>query len=924
MIRILLVILGFFIFLPLKAQVDFNWANQLSGNYNITHASTSDVDGNRYSVGTFTGTVDFDPGANTNNYTDLETSVYIHKVDSDGNFIWVKLLPLYFSANAGLLDIQLDNNGALYLSGYVYGGTIDLDPGLDSNAIMSISAADGFIAKYDTSGNYIWHKQIAGLYDQVVSGLVFDSQLNVIAFGHFNDNTNFNYGGVPYNVWSNAFSPDLFIAKYDSSGSLMFVKTLTGNNIDELPDVKLDPNDNIFIAGTFYSSVDFDPDTSNHIINPGYQSAYICKWSSSGSFIWVKHTQSATVSPHGMQSYSLEINNDQELYLFGIFGDTADLDMGPSQYLAINPNTNNFYVAKYDSNANFIWAKHFPCHFGGSSYDGVSETDIDNAGNIYVQSIFDYTEDFDPGPGITNLTAHPSGHPAIFVSKFNAQGEFIWANAILGNPVMTIQDLDILPNREILLSGCFRGPTDFDPGPSSFTLNTPFAEENSCMVSLLQNACSDFHIVTDSAINNSCLGMGYIALHGAAGFPPYNYQWGIIPPVTDSTLSINISGIYPIFINDQMGCTSSTSYIINGPNLISQDLKVNALATEFRPGFNSYIWLDGFNEACDTISGEMGIVLDPLLSFTSSIPSPDLISGDTLMWYFTANNYDSLHLTPQLEVYTSLAATIGDSIALITYINPQIGDFDTTDNYKSYKYPVVNGYDPNDKQVYPQGKCVNHYVLNDQKLTYSIRFQNTGNSEAINIYILDTIDTDLNIETVKITGTSHPMYTQLFNNNVLRFSFDNIHLPDSNTNEPLSHGYLIFEIYPDSGLTNDTYIENTANIYFDFNPAVITNTVFNTVYDHLFDCATIGVNEYVQLDVEVYPNPTSDIIYIESKQNQIDLSWRISSLSGTTLIHQGPTATSVSRIDLSNLPVGIYILEISGEYGKVMKKVIKS
>ena len=184
---------------------------------------------------------------------------------------------------------------------------------------------------------------------------------------------------------------------------------------------------------------------------------------------------------------------------------------------------------------------------------------------------------------------------------------------------------------------------------------------------------------------------------------------------------------------------------------------------------------------------------------------------------------------------TSSAVTLGTLLCFDLLSSPIIGDSDTTNNVKNYCFNAVNSLDPNIKSVNPQGECNVGLIKADQKLTYTIQFQNTGSADAINIYVLDTLDTDLNINSIQIDGSSHAEITEVLPGNVLKFRFDNIHLADSTSNEPLSHGYVIFEIMPVISLPNGTTIMNKAGIYFDFNSPVYTNTALNTISDGIIN-----------------------------------------------------------------------------------------
>ncbi len=148
--------------------------------------------------------------------------------------------------------------------------------------------------------------------------------------------------------------------------------------------------------------------------------------------------------------------------------------------------------------------------------------------------------------------------------------------------------------------------------------------------------------------------------------------------------------------------------------------------------------------------------------------------------------------------------------------------------------PIRDSYDPNDISVTPSGRGSEHFIPNHSELEYLIRFQNTGNDTAYNIYILDTITEKLNVSTIEITGSSHDYEYQLIGDSgktVLRFDFKNIMLVDSFTNEPGSNGWISFRIKPSGKFSHRTRIENFVDIFFDFNTPVRTNTAYVSIYD---------------------------------------------------------------------------------------------
>lgn len=137
-------------------------------------------------------------------------------------------------------------------------------------------------------------------------------------------------------------------------------------------------------------------------------------------------------------------------------------------------------------------------------------------------------------------------------------------------------------------------------------------------------------------------------------------------------------------------------------------------------------------------------------------------------------------------------------------------------------------------------------------MRYVIRFQNTGNYPADFVVIRDTLPLSLDLSTLRVLGASHPFNWRLVGARVLEFRFDPIHLPDSTTNEPASHGFVAFVIKPVSGLTAGTSVLNRAGIYFDFNPPIITEYAAAQVVETLAakDLTTPDGFEFL-----IQPNP---------------------------------------------------------------------
>lgn len=154
-------------------------------------------------------------------------------------------------------------------------------------------------------------------------------------------------------------------------------------------------------------------------------------------------------------------------------------------------------------------------------------------------------------------------------------------------------------------------------------------------------------------------------------------------------------------------------------------------------------------------------------------------------------------------------------------------------SYTAETKPVIGSYDPNDKLVSPSGLGEAHYIPEGTRLRYLIRFQNSGNDTAFFVRLIDTLDSRLDISTFKIEGASHPYTIELHGSDpvVMKVTYLNINLPDDATNYEGSQGYFSFSVRPVESAKVGTAIENYAEIYFDFNPPIVTNTVLNTLWD---------------------------------------------------------------------------------------------
>lgn len=265
-------------------------------------------------------------------------------------------------------------------------------------------------------------------------------------------------------------------------------------------------------------------------------------------------------------------------------------------------------------------------------------------------------------------------------------------------------------------------------------------------------------------------------------------------------------------------------------------------------GFQNTYWVNINNTGTTYPRGYMKVTFDAL-TFSPNVYE---VSADSIIGHTVYFNVDSLGLFEN-RIYTLHStspgvAFVGDTLHYyVTFYETDTNGI-VINTTSDSTYGVVScSYDPNNKTVSPEGIDYQHFIDTTDILHYTINFQNTGNAPAENIVIIDSLSDALDITTFQYESSSHNVYILLDTIlNYIRFSFNNIMLPDSNSNEPLSHGYVKFNIEQKPSLLPNTEIINGSDIYFDQNPAVSTNQVFNTIECYIApEDPVLGINDSI-------------------------------------------------------------------------------
>ncbi len=223
---------------------------------------------------------------------------------------------------------------------------------------------------------------------------------------------------------------------------------------------------------------------------------------------------------------------------------------------------------------------------------------------------------------------------------------------------------------------------------------------------------------------------------------------------------------------------------------------------------------------------------------------------------------------------------------------------------------VTGSYDPNDKRGFPNGISDDHFIAKNQDLEYIIRFQNTGTDTAFTVVVRDTLDENFNIFTVTPGVSSHPYSFRMYGPRILEWSFYNILLPDSTTNEPLSNGFLTFSVKQNPDLVEGTILRNNADIYFDFNSPIITNETEHKISYQINNLASLEKLKSQKNSLKLYPNPSNSSITIDLKTFSKNVNYKIYALSGKLLQEKNNSYGHKISIDIKNLENGIYFIEL--------------
>ncbi len=386
------------------------WAKQSHGNKdNLSNTVVTDASGNIYVAGSFdSDSVTF--GAiklvNPDSFT---TKIFLVKYDSSGNVIWAKTFAGNIDAYLYTFSMTIDGSGNLYLCGNFESPTITFG----ATTLTNIGGDDIFLVKMSSSGSVIWAKSArckplmgGGQYSDVASGIAADASGHIVIAGYFDSSVTF---GSTYLANVSSY-PNIFVAKYDTSGNVIWAKCSSGPGGGYLTaKIAVDASGNTYVTGncgsgpTSFGSVTITPIS-------GSNEMFMLKFNSSGTALWaVKAGDTCIVVP-----YDVVTDAAGDISVTGGFGCTTTF----GTVAVTNSSTSggdNIFLAKYNSSGTVIWAK----SMGGANNDDAHGLTTDASANIYLTGMISSPSVAFGATTLVNI--------GIFVAKYSASGNPIWA-----------------------------------------------------------------------------------------------------------------------------------------------------------------------------------------------------------------------------------------------------------------------------------------------------------------------------------------------------------------------------------------------------------------------------------------------------------------------------------------------------------------
>jgi hypothetical protein len=493
----LLILFTITCFNSFRAQ-NFDWVRRMSGPINEGGLSVAaDASGNVYSAGYFGDTLDCNPGGPT--YTlaaqGVNDDIFVAKHDASGNFVWA--VNIGGAQTDAAFCLKVDAAGNILIAG-VYTGTVDFDPG-PGTYTMGGGQGNAFLLKLDPAGNFLWAKNFAGIGNDQIYSIALDGAGNIHLAGFFSFTVDFDPGPGVYNLTN--IAGDAFVCKLDPAGNFLWARQMGGNGFDFAIGLAVDASGNVYSSGGFRNTADFDPGVGvfNLVSSAtlGQANGFISKLDAAGNFIWALGYIGTGYCDFG----HMAIAPGGDLVATGYYKGNFDFDPGAATSMSVSTGLLDVFIVRLNPAGIPQWTK----FIGGPGDQIIYGCAIDAGGTIYAAGQFAGISDFDPGVGVSNLTA--IGLQDIFVQQLDGSGNLVSVYTA-GSPGDDFAGgMSIDPQGNVYFCGGYSNNTVFAPNVS-----LPAAGQYDAFVMKFKECSS---LITTQPVNVSV-------------WPNNNVQFGIV------------------------------------------------------------------------------------------------------------------------------------------------------------------------------------------------------------------------------------------------------------------------------------------------------------------------------------------------------------------------------------------------------------
>jgi uncharacterized repeat protein (TIGR01451 family) len=417
--------------------------------------------------------------------------------------------------------------------------------------------------------------------------------------------------------------------------------------------------------------------------------------------------------------------------------------------------------------------------------------------------------------------------------------------------------------------------------------------------------------LNSGTIHNVTSSSGIHYVYESNSMNSYNFGFSINSSFANQ-YSISTTSYNNINVTSGSGITTLNFPVTSIP---FTDLAVYVYGSPPRPGFTYDNFVTIANNGNSNIaSGTVTFNKNNIVSILSVSQSGATINPNGFTYNFSnLLPFEQRTTMVTMQVPTIPTVSLGQQLTNSASITIPTGDINISNNNSTLIQTIVGSYDPNEKEESHGGKILRSSFTANDYLTYKIQFENTGTASAINIKVNDLLDAKLDENSIKMISSSDD-YVLDRNGKNLEWRFSGINLPPSIANTQIGHGYIVFQIKPLPGFAIGDIIPNVANIYFDFNPAIVTN-VCNTEF-----ISALTSESFVFQSLKIYPNPVINILNVSN--NEIITKIELTNVLGQIVATEN-TIDLDAKIDLSGLNNGVYFVKLFSLGNEKIVKIIK-